>query len=41
MQPRVKSGSVPWDVFSVYMERDDIIHALELREQEMERNIRY
>lgn len=27
--------------FSIYMERDDIIHALELGEQEMERHIRY
>lgn len=27
--------------FSIYMERDDIIQAIDLREQEMERNIRH
>jgi len=27
--------------FSIYMERDGIIRALELRDQELERNIRY
>lgn len=27
--------------FSIYVERDGIIHALEVREQEMEGNIRY